>query len=647
MKNANLRLVILILLFFVAIKSEFASEKGNSGDEIYNVSSLNSGLRSNADAVIRNKTVTFEVKNERRAVQKVRQAVTIFNKNGQHYGELVLWYDKFIEIEDLEGKLFDANGKEIRELGSSELQDVSAFSENTLYGDTRVKVAELYFDKYPYTVEYTYEISYDGYLNWPSWWSQETLDPVEHSRFEVLAPGDQELRFWCNRDSIHPVVSIDGSKKHYLWEANNLPLLSKDIIGDDIDDIATVVRIAPSRFEIEDYSGSMKSWKDFGLWYRSLIKDRDILPKNAIDDIRKIINTDDSEHEKVAKLYRYMQSRTRYISVQLGIGSWRPYDASYVHERGYGDCKALCNYMSAILKEAGIQSFPVLINSGDHQMPLINEFPSNQFNHAILCVPLKQDTIWLECTSQTIATGHLSWATENRTALMITPEGGILVQVPASISRQNVQQRNITAKINPTGSLNAEGSVKWSGDQQDYVRNELVEATPEERERWVTSSLEVPEARLESYKMTGLETREPEIKMSVGLFLPKYASQSGKRMFFQPNLMERRTSVPRDVVLRVSPVRVKYPYYDVDSVYYNIPAGYAVEAIPAEVNLASSFGNFNSKTRVMNDTLIVYTRMLEIKAYSVPALNYAEYRQFFADVVKSDRAQIVLVKKSE
>ena len=59
-----------------------------------------------------------------------------------------------------------------------------------------------------------------------------------------------------------------------------------------------------------------------------------------------------------------MQNNTRYISIQLGIGGWRPFEAAYVASKGYGDCKALSNYMYSLLKEAGILSYYTLVKAG-------------------------------------------------------------------------------------------------------------------------------------------------------------------------------------------------------------------------------------------------------------------------------------------
>ncbi|MCU7503470.1 MAG: DUF3857 domain-containing protein [Ignavibacteria bacterium] len=619
----------------------------NGEDNEYNCNKIPAFLKKEAGAVIREYLLRFEVKNEKRAVLKVKRAVTIFNKEEQQeYGRLVLEYDKFSEVESLEGRILESNGQEVRELEDSDVKDVSAFSDYSLYEDNRVKIAELYYNRFPYTVEFTYEISFKGYLNWPVWLSQESLQPVEKSRFEVLLPEDQTLRYWTNSDSLKPAVSSEDGKKLYSWEAKNLPLLSKDIIGDDIEDIAAIVRTAPGNFELDGFRGNMETWKDFGLWINRLYKDRSSLPDDAIKDVNAIAAASgSSKPELIRKLYRYMQKRTRYVSVQLGIGGYQPFDAKYVHEKGYGDCKALSNYMVSLLKQAGVKAFPVLIRNGHFRRPMIKEFPSNQFNHVIVCVPLEeQDTLWLECTSQTTPPGFLGSSCENRQALMITDEGGIVVQTPGTSSSYNLQQRNLSVDISSLGSLKLDAEIKWTGNQQDDPRSIIKESTPEDREKWILYSLETPMAKLEKVKSIRVEDEKPEVQMNLSLSLPNYASASGNRLFFQPNIMERRTDVPGNVAVRLSPLRFGYPYLDVDSVCYKIPGGYRVEAMPEVTELKTPFGSFSSKTVQTDPSTLIYTRRLEIKSYAVDAKDYAEYRKFISSVVKSDRAQVVLVK---
>jgi hypothetical protein len=636
---------IAILILFRETNASRSLPQSSKDEKEYDVKKIPGVLLKDADAVIRTNRTQFEVKNERSAKLLVKYAVTIFKKEKRDYGEFVLWYDKFHEIEEFEGNIYNANGEKIRELESGDIKEYSGTDGISLVIDARARVAELYHDQYPYTIEFTYEYSYNGYLNWPMWLSQGSLDPVEHNRFEISIPTEDSLRIWCNKDTIQPTISIEANKKIYVWESKNLPKLSKDVVGEDMEDVATIVRVAPSLFEIDDYPGDMRTWKKFGKWDYSLIKDRDILPEPAVRDIHSLLLPTDDTKTKIKKLYRYMQDRTRYVSIQLGIGGWQPFEAKQVHERGYGDCKALSNYMVALLKAAGIVAYPFLIRAGNYRLSFISEFPSNQFNHEMVCVPLQNDTVWLECTSQSMPFGHISSQTENRGVLLITPEGGVVVRTPPSTSQQNRQQRQGSVTLTFIGDADADVTITRTGNQQDYVRHAIGEAPPIERERWVMNHLGIPSANLKSFTFSGLETHDLKIDLSLQLALPRFASYSSDRIFFQPNLMERRTSVPPDIAQRLSPIRYDYPYLDIDSISYSLPTGFTTETLPKEVHLTSSFGEFKSKTVAIGDSAIVYERSLEIREYSIPAKKYIEYRTFFADIVKADKAQVVLVRK--
>ena len=59
-----------------------------------------------------------------------------------------------------------------------------------------------------------------------------------------------------------------------------------------------------------------------------------------------------------------------------------------------------------MLKAVGINSYYTLIRAGEDETDIQVDFPSNQFNHVVLCVPHGQrHLLWLECTSQTVSLG--------------------------------------------------------------------------------------------------------------------------------------------------------------------------------------------------------------------------------------------------
>ncbi len=88
-----------------------------------------------------------------------------------------------------------------------------------------------------------------------------------------------------------------------------------------------------------------------------------------------------------------------------------------------------------------------------------------------------------------------------------------------------------------------------------------------------------------------------------------------------------------------------YPYLDIDSIRYKLPAGFAVEALPKTVTLQTSFGTYSASTEVVEGGELLYSRRLEIHATELPAESYDDYRSFWTEVVKADKAVAAIGRK--
>ena len=181
----------------------------------------------------------------------------------------------------------------------------------------------------------------------------------------------------------------------------------------------------------------MSTWQDFGKWYGSLAKNANNLTEERKQFFQTLVKDATNDREKIKIIYNYLQSNCRYVLIALGIGGFKPFEADFVDKKKYGDCKALSNYTQACLSAIGIKSYQALINASYNKEPVDPAFPHNGFNHVIICVPLQKDSIWLECTSNTIEFGVLGNFTENRNALLITEDGGKLVATPRSKASDN------------------------------------------------------------------------------------------------------------------------------------------------------------------------------------------------------------------
>jgi hypothetical protein len=401
--------------------------------------------------------------------------------------------------------------------------------------------------------------------------------------------------------------------------------------------------MATEKFVLEDYQGSNASWKDFGKFVYDLKKDRDVLPDDIKQKVHQLTDGITGNKEKTRKLYEYMQQNTRYISVQLGVGGWQPFDAKYVGTKKYGDCKALSNFMYSLLKEAGIRSVYTVIRAGNDNEYLLADLPSSQFNHVILFVPDGKDTTWLECTSQTSAAGYLGRGTENRYAIAVDENGGSLVRTPKYGLKENLQLRKINAVLNEEATLNIQVRTQYFALQQDEINSLINNLSKDKVKEILHEQLDFATYDISRFEYKENKSSVPSIDESLNITVSNYATVTGKRLFINPNVMtrtHRKLSADEESKYELD---LGWEYKDVDTVEINLPAGYATESMPSDVAISSKFGTYNCSVKLMGNRLLYY-RSMEHYSGRFPAKDYGELVKFYETIYKADRNKVVLVK---
>ncbi len=307
-------------------------------------------------------------------------------------------------------------------------------------------------------------------------------------------------------------------------------------------------------------------------------------------------------------LYEYLQKNTRYISIQLGIGGWQPFDAKYVAGKSYGDCKALTNYMFSLLKEAGIPSYYTLVRSGSNGGYITHDFPAQQFNHVILCVPLKNDTTWLECTSQTLPSGYLGDFTCNRYALLIDEQGGKLVRTSQYDIDENLQVRKINAVLEEDGTLQIKADTKYNGLQQDDIHDMINHLSKDKVKEYLHEQLDFATYEISRFEYKEAKNVLPSIQEQLDISVSNYATITGKRLFIVPNIMSRSNRKPAPDPERKYDIVFGSPYRDFDTIAIQLPEGYGTESLPQDVSLSTQFGKYHSSVKLSGNNFCIIVR---------------------------------------
>lgn len=616
-----------------------------AGDPVYPAFTIPAELKEKAHSVKRWEEISFRLKAGGEAYYTEHYVITVLDGNGDDEAELTAQYDKLREIRSIRGVLYDAFGKTVKKLKQSDITDESLTGGGSLATDDRVKRHSFNYNVYPYTVEYEIEMRYNNTFLFPYWLPQSGSSmAVEQSRVVVTVPQDYQLRYQPYNYSGTPQVTTEKDMRTYTWEAKNMKVAPDEVLTPAWWRRTTCIRFSPSDFEMDNYKGKLNTWEDFGKFFYTLNQGRDQLPEAVKQTVHQLTDNITSPSEKISKLYRYMQQNTRYVSVQLGIGGWQTFDAAYVAGKGYGDCKALSNYMHALLKEAGIRSHYTLVHAGEGENDFDETFSSNQFNHVIICVPLGKDTTWLECTSQYIQPGYLSGFTANRPVLLVTEQGGKLVRTPVYKAEQNLQLRRIDAQLTPEGNLQAKINTRSTGEQQDDLQMRFSIQSKEKIMEWIRTSLSLPSYDVAQYDYKEQDGAIPAIQEQLSLTARNYASTSGRRMFLEPNVLAKSRSRITTETQRRSDIHLPFAFRDEDTVNITLPAGYTPESVPKGTTLSTRFGTYTSAITVKDNT-VTYIRTTQHNAGDYPANTITELEKFYDDIYKADRCRVVLVKK--
>ncbi len=625
-----------LLLLFLLPLSLFAQN--------YFIGLIPDSLFKKANVVKRFEETRIIIHSINAATVKHTVAYTILNENGNSFAAYNAVYDNLDNLTDVSGKLYDALGVKIRSLKKKDIKDVAYDDNFSLVTDARLKHHDFYSRSYPYTVEYEEEWEYKGIYEFPTWYPiTSTNCALQKSIFIVEMPMSYQLRYKLLNGAKEPTVSSTEKIKTLQWEANNIAAIEYEPFQPAVTTLLPAVLVGPTDFEYGGYAGNLSTWSNYAKYYASLYKDRDVLPQNIKDIVHQLTDGITGKEEKIKLLYNYLQQNTHYISIQLGIGGLQPFTASFVAEKKYGDCKALSNYMVGLLKEAGIAANNVIIYGGTRPAKVEEDFPKHYFNHVVVCVPGNKDTMWLECTSQTASAGYAGSFTGNRKALMVTENGGQLVNTPRYNAGDNLQLRTIHATIASNGDLLAESFTHCTGMQQELQHSLKHNANAEEREKYLNKALNLPTYKVEKIAYTEIKSALPSMDELLTISSPAYASVTGKRLFVQPDLFNKVAKLPVNDNRRFD-IEFTTAFRDVDSIFITIPAGYLSESIPRDVHIQNKFGSYDMSFELQDD-IIKVVRRHEQKEALHPAADYKELVKFYDVMYKTDRANMVFVLK--
>ncbi len=610
----------------------------------YSVKNIDATLLKNANAVVRNESTKIILKDFDVQEEHYSVVITALNRSGIDALDPIVGYSGNDKVKNISAVLYDKNGKEIESFKEKDFADVSA-SGGDLYSDNRLKSLGYVEPPYPFTLKFEYELKSNttGFIK-P--WIPRTYSTVavENSKYEVV--NEKEVPLIKKEYNLEGYNVDTKEASNYLsYSINTMNAVENEYASPHYTEFVPMVKVALKKFRLENSVAEISTWKDFGLWQNEkLLKGRDELSqetKNIISNLVKDLKTDE---EKVKAIYEYMQNKTRYISVQVGIGGWQPSPAEDVDKLGYGDCKGLTNYTKALLESQGITSYYSIVDSQENGVDIDEDFVALQGNHVILAVPLENENIFLECTSQDIPFGFLGSHTDDRKVVMMTPDGGVITKTPTYSEKDNT--RDFSATVVLDENLMIRGTTTEVSKGLIYNSNyHLKDYDKEELDRAYKNAW----SHLNSLRLSDISFNNDKDKVvfteNLTFEAKNYVSKAGNRLLLNPNIFHRFEYTPQSVSTRKLPISIRRGKTYNDEITLILPDDYEIEAMFEPIEISNEFGSYEASLENVGGGKLVYKRKVVIKAVKAPKESFEKYDSYIKSLVKSDNSKIVLVKK--
>ncbi|PHR71211.1 MAG: DUF3857 domain-containing protein [Lutibacter sp.] len=600
-------------------------------------------LKENANSVIRFEDLHIDMTSQRDMTITKKIAITIFNKQADDNADISLPHNGRTIIKSVKVYYYDAFGKEIKKVKKKDFKDYSA--SGGLFSDGRYLYYSYTPTTYPYTVYYEYEIKTSNTAFIPQWFPLNSYyQSVQKSVYTFEYPSNIKLLKSENNFEGYDIANVEEAGK-ITYKGESIKAIEREPITPSFSSFVPNAKLGVSKFNLEGVNGAANNWQEFGKWYyENLIQSTLDLPEKTRNEIKSLTASIEDPIEKAKFIYKYVQDKVRYISVQIGVGGFKPMRASAVDNLSYGDCKALTNYTASLLSEVGIESYHALIYSGSGKKSINSDVVSQQGNHMVLYVPISNQELWLECTSQGTPFNDSGDFTDDRDALIITPDGGEIKHTRVYDDKENHQKIVGKYILSNEGHISAEVKMVSSGTQFDnhlgYEGRSNKELDKSYKEFWDNiNNMTIDKIVVKNNK------KEGKFEEDLSFVADNYGAVSGERMILPINAFNVVSYTPKRIRDRKLPVEITRGYYKVDVVIVELPSDYKIEAMTENIVIDSKYGEYKLTIEKQSENTLKYTREFLLKNGKYPKEEYKDYRSFRKKVVRSDKSKIVLIKK--
>lgn len=338
-----------------------------------------------------------------------------------------------------------------------------------------------------------------------------------------------------------------------------------------------------------------------------------------------------SRIEKVRKIFMFVAREIRSVELDFGEGGTDVHDADTVLGNRYGDRKDKAALLAAMLRSAGVESYPVLVNS--EGVPPAAEVPSiKQFDSVLVAVPGEAGTLFLDPFGDDSLFGYFRDGKDSE-GLIVRPDSAGLVSVRCLAGTESASASLIRAELFPDGSIKGRAEVGLSGIFDTLARGELKDKTARELADFYGESVNrlLGEGEVRSSRQSDLRDLAVKAEFSLEFTGPAYGVFQGDIMLVTiPRLPFGFLELPSlpSLAKRSYPFRASDTCRTEAEVVFVIPAGFEPIYIPPGFDKKLPCGEFKlTASYDKGRSVVTIRREMNIMRREIPVEQYDEFKR--------------------
>ncbi|MFH0940559.1 MAG: DUF3857 domain-containing protein [Candidatus Omnitrophota bacterium] len=579
-----------------------------------------------------------------REVIESHYVIKVLNDRGKEkFAEIVLQYDSTYEKLDLEyARTIKPDGSVVT-VGDKNIRDVSLYLNFPLYSNARARIISMPEVTDGSVIEYKVRLSRSQLPNKKdfdtTYWLQND-EPILLQRCSIRVPKNIALKYKIiNGDyntfgfDMKPKIREVGDTTVYSLEFKDVPQIIPE-------------PMMPSLAKVNPYVlfSTFDSWQDIYEWWRGLYKDKAIADESIKAKVAELTKDKKTQDEKLRAIYNFCAADIRYVAVEYGDAGYEPHKAGEIFKNKYGDCKDKAILLITMLKEAGIDAFPVLISTQD-SFETQEDVPSLLFNHAIAATIVGGKLIFMDVTGNTVSFSDLPLSDQDRTTLVFFQNKFELVRTPLFASEHNRMLTEMKIKVKADESIDAERRAEAQGSflqaQRYWLKftmPALIEEGLKQKIRGIADS-----AILKGYEIKNVEDLDKPVVLRYTFSAPQYFKRAGSS-----RILGQLAAIDTSVLLkdtRLYPIESAGLSKQEERIEVELPGSLAVKYVPPPVRLDTKWFYFNCNYDIVNKSTLRFSYEYKIKERVVSVSEYAEYKKAIEEIVPLVNQQVVLERR--